>query len=97
MITVPKAFPEELRRDVVAVARKGGEPISRIANDFEVSESRLQRWLKMTDVEDGGKPGVIQADAAVLREVKQRIRLLEQEVDILRRAAAYLSQASLPQ
>ena len=37
------------------------------------------------------KPGVTQADAAELREAKRRIRLLEQENEIPRRAAAYLS------
>ena len=87
---MPKAFPKEFRNDVVAVARRGDAPISRIAKDFGVSESCLQRWLKIADVEDGIKPGVTQAEA------KKRIRLLEQENEILRRAAAYLSQASLP-
>ncbi len=96
MVDVPKAFPKEFRRDVVAVARKGEAPISRIAKDFGISESCLQRWLKIADVEDGVKPGISQADATELREAKKRIRLLEQEVEILRRAAAYLSQASLP-
>ncbi|MCE0510385.1 IS3 family transposase [Microbacterium sp. KKR3/1] len=94
---MPKAFPKEFRNDVVAVARRGEAPISRIAKDFGVSESCLQRWLKIADVEDGIKPGVTQADAAELREAKKRIRLLEQENEILRRAAAYLSQASPPQ
>ena len=93
---MPKAFPVEFRRDVVAVARRGEAPISRIANDFGISESCLQRRLKIADVEDGVKPGVTQADAAELREAKKRIRLLEQENEILRRAGAYLSQASLP-
>lgn len=96
MVNVPKAFPLEFRRDVVAVARRGEAPIARIAKDFGISESCLQRWLKLADVEDGVKPGVTQAEAAELREAKKRIRLLEQEVEILRRAAAYLSQASLP-
>lgn len=93
---MPKAFPLEFRRDVVAVARRGEAPISRIANDFGISESCLQRRLKIADVEDGVKPGVTQADAAELREAKKRIRLPEQENEILRRAGAYLSQASLP-
>ena len=93
---MPKAFPVKFRRDVVAVARRGDAPISRIAKDFGISESCLQRWLKIADVEDGVKPGVTQTDAAELREAKKRIRLLEQENEILRRAAAYLSQASLP-
>lgn len=96
MVNVPKAFPKEFRRDVVAVARKGGGPISRIAKDFGISESCLQRWLKIADVEDGVKPGVTQAETIELREARKRIRLLEQEVEVLRRAAAYLSQASLP-
>lgn len=96
MVNVPKAFPLEFRRDVVAVARRGEAPIARIAKDFGISESCLQRWLKLADVEDGVKPGVTQAETAELREAKKRIRLLEQEVEILRRAAAYLSQASLP-
>ncbi|WP_315070760.1 IS3 family transposase [uncultured Microbacterium sp.] len=94
---MPKAFPKEFRNDVIAVARRGEAPISRIAKDFGVSESCLQRWLKIADVEDGIKPGVTQADATELREARKRIRLLEQENEILRRAAAYLSQASPPQ
>ena len=96
MVNVPKAFPKEFRRDVVAVARKGEAPVSRIAKDFGISESCLQRWLKIADVEDGVRTGATQADSVELREAKKRIRLLEQEVEVLRRAAAYLSQASLP-
>lgn len=34
--------------------------------------------------------------AAELRELKRRNRLLEQENEVLRRAAAYLSQGNLP-
>ena len=58
--------------------------------------SCLHRRLKIADVEDGIKPGVTQANATELREARKRSRLLEQENEILRRAAAYLSQASLP-
>lgn len=93
---MPKASPKEFRNDVIAVARRGEAPISRIVKDFGVSDSCLQRWLKIADVEDGIKPGVTQADATELREARKRIRLLEQENEILRRAAAYLSEASLP-
>ena len=96
MFNVPKAFPIEFRNDVVAVARKGEAPIAQIAKDFGVSESCLQRWLKLADIEGGNRPGVTAADAAELREAKKRIRLLEQENEVLRRAAAYLSQANLP-
>jgi transposase len=44
MFIMPKAFPVEFRRDVVAVARKGDAPLSQIAKDFGISESCLHRW-----------------------------------------------------
>ena len=52
--------------------------------------------MKAADVEDGIKSGTTAAENAQLREAKRRIRLLEQENEVLRRAAAYLSQANLP-
>ena len=93
---MPKAHPKEFRDDVVAVARKGDAPIPQLAKDFGISESCLRNWLRLADIEDGNRPGVTQSDSAELRELKRRNRLLEQENEVLRRAAAYLSQANLP-
>jgi transposase-like protein len=87
---MPKAFPLEFRRDVVAVARQSDAPIAQAARDFGISESCLQRWLKLDDVEEGRRSGVTRAESAELREAKKRIRLLEQENEVLRRAAVYL-------
>jgi transposase len=91
MLSMPKAFPKEFRNDVVAVARKGESSIAQVAKDFGVSESCLHRWLQLADIEDGRRPGVTAAESAELRELKKRNRLLEQENEVLRRAAAYLS------
>jgi transposase len=91
MSVMPKAFPEEFRRDVVAVARKGEAPITQIAKDFGISQSCLTRWLKLADIEDGNRPGATQQDSDELRELKKRNRQLEQENEILRRAAAYFA------
>ena len=95
---MPKPYPREFREDVIRVARNR-EPDTRladIAKDFGISESCLNGWLKAADVEDGIKPGMTVAEQAELRAAKKRIRLLEQENEVLRRAAAYLSQANLP-
>ena len=93
---MPKPYPKEFRDDVVAVARKGQAPLNQIAKDFGISEGCLHNWMKKADVEDGRRPGVSDADRVELRDAKKRIRLLEQENEVLRRAAAYLSQANLP-
>ncbi len=93
---MPKAFPLEFRRDVVAVARQSDAPIAQVARDFGISESCLQRWLKLDDVEEGRRPGVTAAESTALREANKRIRLLEQENEVLRRAAVYLGRGVNP-
>jgi transposase len=96
MLVMPKAFPPEFRRDVVAVARKREASLAQIAKDFGISESCLHRWVQAADVEDGVRPGLTSAEAAELREVKKRNRVLEQENEILRRAAAFFARDALP-
>ncbi|MAO80962.1 MAG: IS3 family transposase, partial [Nocardioides sp.] len=88
-----KPYPKEFRDDVVAVARQGQSSLKQIAKDFGISEGSLANWMKQADIEDGRRPGLTDADRAELRELKKRNRLLEQENEVLRRAAAYLSQA----
>ena len=95
---MPKPYPREFREDVVRVARnrESGESLGRIAADFGVSESCLAGWIKAADIEDGSRPGLSASEAAAMRDLKRRNRLLEQENEVLRRAAAYLSQANQP-
>ncbi len=66
-----------------------------IAKDFGISEGTLTNWLKQADVEDGRKPGQTREEAAEVGELRCRNRLLEQENEVIRKAAAYLSQANL--
>ena len=93
---MPKAFPLEFRRDVVAVARKGEAPLSQVARDFGISESCLHRWLELADVDDDVRPGVTAQESAELRELRKRNKTLEQENEILRRAAAFFAHEIAP-
>ena len=70
--------------------------MARIAKDFGIHEVTLSNWMRQADIEDGNRPGVTATESAELRDARRRIRLLEQENEVLRRAAAYLSQANLP-
>jgi transposase len=81
---VPRHYPQEFRDDVVAVARKGAAPLNQIAKDFGISEGCLHNWLKRGDVAEANRPGATVADAAELREARTRIKLLEQENEVLR-------------
>ncbi|WP_420094725.1 transposase [Nocardia asteroides] len=98
MFIVPKPYPQEFRDDVVRVARnrEDGVTLDRIAADFGVHPMTLSKWMRQADIDEGNKPGTSSSDSAELRELRRRNRLLEQENEVLRRAAAYLSQANLP-
>ncbi|MGO3504328.1 IS3 family transposase [Brachybacterium tyrofermentans] len=95
---MPVPYPQEFREDVVRVARsrEDGVTIAQIAKDFGVHEMTLHKWIRQADIDDGNRPGKTREDSTELRELRRRNRLLEQENEVLRRAAAYLSQANLP-
>lgn len=95
---MPKAFPKEFREDVIRVYRTSDSSMAQVAKDFGVSASCLKRWLSVDErraasTSSGSPPG---GEAEELREAHKRIKLLEQENEVLRRATAYLSQANLP-
>jgi len=93
---MPRPYPKEFRDDVVAVARRHEAPVSQIAKDFGISDATLHNWLKRAEIEDGVRPEVTTAEAAQMRELKKRNRLLEQENEILRRAAAFFARELPP-
>lgn len=93
-----KPYPKEFREDVVRVAmnREPGVELAQIAKDFGIHFTTLYDWMKKADVEAGKRPGTTSEQAVELAAAKRRIKTLEQEVEVLRRAAAYFSQAHLP-
>jgi transposase-like protein len=95
---MPKPFPREFRDDVVRVARSRDSKttLEQVAKDFGVHATTLANWIKRAEIEDGQRPAITSDENAELKELRRRNRLLEQENEVLRRAAAYLSQANLP-
>lgn len=95
---MPKPYPKEFRDDVVRVARRRdpGVTLEQVAADFGVHPMTLSKWLSRSKIDEGEQPGVTSIESEELRSARRRIRLLEQENEVLRRAAAYLSQANLP-
>ena len=95
---MPEAYPNDSRDNVVRVARsrEPGVTTEQIARDFGVHPVTLQKWMRRADIDEGAKPGQSRYEAAEIAELRKQNRLLEQENEVLRRATAYLSQASLP-
>jgi transposase-like protein len=98
MCTMPKAFPKEFREDVIRVYKDSDASMAQVAKDFGISPSCLKRWLAIDEKTSTRSSGSRSsgAESEALRDANKRIKLLEQENEVLRRAAAYLSQANLP-
>lgn len=93
---MPTKYPDEFKRDVVAVARTSGLSQEQIARDFGISTHSVQRWLKQADIDDGVVEGTTTAEQDELTALRRRNRVLEQEVEILRRATAYFAKDAAP-
>jgi transposase len=93
---MPKRFPPEFKRDVVAVARRGDLKINEVAADFDVAPESVRRWMRQADVDDGVKDGLTTAEQSELVHLRRTNRRLAMENEILRRAAAYFAKDALP-
>ena len=93
---MPKKFPPEFKRDVANVARRGDLTIPEVAADFDVSPESVRRWMRQADIDDGVVNGQTSAEQSELVQLRREKRRLEQENEILRRAAAYFAKDSLP-
>ena len=91
-----KRYLREFRDDVVRVARRGETPLKSVVHDFGISEATLYAWMNQAQVEDGLRPVQIESEATELRDLTRRSRLLDQEVEILRRATAYFTKCRAP-
>jgi transposase len=54
---MPTPYPEEFRRDVIAVARQGDQSIAKVAKSFGISETCLARWLRVAERQEGRSDG----------------------------------------
>ena len=92
---MPKAIPKEFRDNAVAMARAGDIPVAQLAKELGVSESGLRRWMAQADVEEGARPGVTRSESAEVAVLRRRNKVLEQEVEILKRASAYFARENI--
>ena len=85
--------PEFGRRALDLVAQ--GEPVARVAKDLGISESCLRRWMQIDDVDAGRKPGLTTSEHKELVDLRRRNRVLEMEIEILKRASAYFARENI--
>lgn len=86
---MPRPYPDEFHARAVALVRCG-RSVAVTAADLGVSEAGLHKWVKQDRVDRGEVSGTPTSESASLRKANKRIRELETELDIVKRAAKLL-------
>ena len=87
-------YPPEYRRQALELLRSGS-PLKEVAADLGVSEQTLRNWRRQGDIDAGRVEGLTTDEREELRRLRRENRRLQEEREILRKAAAFF--ASVPE
>ncbi len=90
-------YPSEFKAEAVRLARGSDKSIPTLAADLGVSSEALRHWLRQADADAGREqPGDLTTDEREeLRRLRREVKVLQQEREILRKAAAYFAKETL--
>jgi transposase len=94
-VSVPKRYPEEFRCRVLDLVA-AGRPVAQVAADLGISDQTIYSWRKQELIDTGQQPGLSRTEQSELSLAKNRIRELENEVAILKRARELLREPHDP-
>ena len=82
--------PPELRAEAVRLVRAGGRTPRQLAQDLGCSDETIRNWLKQADRDEGRRTdGLTTAEREELAQLRRENRVLREEREILRKAAAF--------
>jgi len=85
-------YPPEFRAEAVRLVRSSNKLIREIAQDLGISEQALRNWLRQADLDDGHRSdGLTSGEQDELRTLRRKVRVLEEEREILKKAAAFFA------
>ena len=87
----PRRYTEEFRRQMIDLVRTGRTP-EELSREFEPSAQAIRNWVAASETDDGTSEDWTESERRELREAKQEIRRLEEERDILKKAAVWFAQ-----
>ena len=91
-----RSFSKEYKAEVVELIRKSGKTIGAICRDLDLTETAVRRWVHQAEVDSGAGPAgaLTTAEREELAQLRKRIKTLEMEREILKKATAFFAKES---
>lgn len=90
-----RGYPPEFRRRVLDLV-EAGRKIAEVAADLGISDQTIYTWRRQDLIDRGLEPGLSSSEKAELVAARQRIRMLEAELAVHRRATELLKGGADP-
>jgi len=94
MVFMPAPYPIDFRREAVALLKSSGKTVPQLASELGVSPQSLRNWCRQLDVDDGRAQGLTSAERDELRRLRRELRIVTEEREILKKAAAFFAKES---
>ena len=85
-------YAPEFRREALRLLRAGDRSPKQLADELGCTEQTLRNWMRQDEADRGERSDVLSSDERRrLRELERENRVLKQEREILKRAAAFFA------
>lgn len=88
--TTPR-YPLEFKSEAVRLVRSSDKSVSQVTKELGVSDNSLRNWVRQAEIDEGNREGLTTDEREELKRLRRENKLLQQERDFLKKAAAFFA------